>query len=97
MARSTSNVGDVCYTSRDGEKVCLDNKQIQNVPPSLISNKSNCGFLNSIGLLEFSNLIYEDKERVNNGGYLYNKVKGSKKYNETYSEPIKQQVLTCQV
>jgi len=95
--RSTANVGDVCFVSKEGEKVCLDNKNLHNVPPSLISDKSNCGFLNSIGLLEFSNLIYEDKERVNNGGFLYGSVKGSKKYNEVYSEPIKQPTLTCQI
>jgi len=95
--RSTANVGDVCFVSKEGEKVCLDNKNQHNVPPSLISDKSNCGFLNSIGLLEFSNLIYEDKERVNNGGFLYGSVKGSKKYNEVYSEPIKQPTLSCQV
>jgi len=95
--RSTANVGDVCYVSRDGEKVCLDNKKIQNVPPSLVANRSNCGFLNSIGLLEFSNLVNDDKERVNNGGFLYGKVKGSKQYNETYSEPIQQPTMTCQL
>jgi len=95
--RSTANVGDVCFVSREGVKVCLDNKSINNIPPSLISDKRNCGFLNSMGLLEFSNLIYEDKERVNNGGFLYDKVKGSKKNNETYSEPIKQPVMSCQI
>ena len=95
--RSTANVGDVCFVSKEGEKVCLDNKNLHNVPPSLISDPSNCGFLNSIGLLEFSNLVNEDKERVNNGGYLYGNVKGSKKHNEVYSEPIQQQILSCQV
>ena len=83
--------------SKEGEKVCLDNKNQHNVPPSLISDKSNCGFLNSIGLLEFSNLVNESKERVNNGGYLYGSVKGSKKHNEVYSEPIQQPVLQCQI
>jgi hypothetical protein len=95
--RSTANVGDICFVSKEGEKVCLDNKNQYNVPPSLISDKSNCGFLNSIGLLEFSNLVNESKERVNNGGYLYGSVKGSKKHNEVYSEPIQQQVLQCQI
>jgi len=95
--RSTANVGDVCFVSKEGEKVCLDNKNLHNIPPSLISDPSNCGFLNSIGLLEFSNLVNEDKERVNNGGYLYGNVKGSKKHNEVYSEPIQQQVMSCQV
>ena len=95
--RSTANVGDICFVSKEGENVCLDNSRVQNVPPSLISDISNCGFLNSIGLLEFSNLIYEDKERVNNGGFLYGQVKGSKKHNEVYSEPIQPQNLSCQV
>ena len=95
--RSTANVGDVCFVSKEGEKVCLDNQNIHNVPPSLVGNRSNCGFLNSIGLLEFSNLVNESKERVNNGGFLYDNVKGSKKYNETYSKPIQKQVLSCQI
>ena len=95
--RSTANVGDICFVSREGEKVCLDNDRLHNIPPSLISNKNNCGFLNSIGLLEFSNMIYEDKERVNNGGNLYGNVKGSKNHNETYSEPLQQPVLSCQI
>ncbi len=93
--RSISNVGDVCFVSKEGEKVCLDNKNIHNIPPSLVEDKSNCGFLNSIGLLEFSNLVNESNERVNNGGYLYGKVKGSKKYNEIYSKPLKSENLTC--
>jgi hypothetical protein len=95
--RSTANVGDICFVSKEGENVCLDNSRVQNIPPSLISDKSNCGFLNSIGLLEFSNSIYEDKERVNNGGFLYGNVKGSKKHNEVYSQPIQQPVLSCHV
>jgi len=95
--RSTANVGDVCFTSKEGVNVCLDNNRLHNIPPSLISDKSNCGFLNSIGLLEFSNLINEDKERVNNGGFLYGTVRGSKKHNEVYSEPIQQPVLSCQL
>jgi len=95
--RSNANVGDICFVSKEGEKVCLDNQNIHNVPPSIVNNTSNCGFLNSIGLLEFSNLINEDKERVNNGGYLYGSVKGSKKHNEDYSKPIKRQILSCQI
>ena len=94
---STANVNDVCYVSKEGDKVCLDNKRLHNIPPSLITNKSNCGFLNSIGLLEFSNLIYEDKEKVTNGGYLYGQVQGSMKHNERYSTPIKKQSLTCNI
>lgn len=95
--RSEANVGDVCYTSKNGEKVCLENDRLQNVPPSLISDKYNCNFLNSIGLLEFSNTINESSEKVMNGGKLYDQVQGSMKYNERFSKPIQQQVLTCEL
>ena len=95
--RSDANVGDVCYQSKSGEKICVDNSRQYNIPPSLVGNKQNCGFLNSIGLLEFSNVIKEDKERVINGGFLYDSVKGSKQHNEEYSKPLKPEVLKCHV
>lgn len=95
--RATSLTGDVCFKTKEGEHVCLDGSRNYNPPPALISNKNNCGFLNSIGLLEFSNRIKEDGERVNNGGILYDNVKGSKKYNEVYSKPIQQPVLQCNI
>jgi hypothetical protein len=95
--RSEANMGDVCYTSREGETTCLQNDKLYNVPPSLISDTNNCGFLNSIGLLEFSNNINENKENINNGGYLYDKVQGSVKHNERYSIPIQQESLSCMV
>lgn len=95
--RSEANVGDVCYTSREGVKVCLENDKLQNVPPSLISDRQNCGFLNSIGLLEFSNMINESSEKVMNGGPLYDQVQGSMKHNERFSKPLQQEVLSCQV
>lgn len=95
--RSVVNVGEICFKTSEGEPVCLDNSRNYNPPPALISNKNNCGFLNSIGLLEFSNRIYEGDERVNNGGYLYGNVKGSKKHNEVYSKPIQPQVLQCNI
>jgi hypothetical protein len=95
--RSVANVDDVCYTSKEGEKVCLDNKHLQNIPPSLIDDVNSCGFLNSIGLLEFSNMVNETGERVNNGGLLYDNVRGSKKYNEVYSKPLQPELLTCQL
>ena len=93
--RSNANVDDVCYTSKDGEKVCLQNDKLQNVAPAVVNNVNKCGFLNSIGLLEFSNRVNENKEKVNNGGFLYDKVQGSKKINETYSKPLEPQVLAC--
>ena len=95
--RSVVDVGEVCYRTKEGEQVCLDGSRNYNPPPALISDKSNCGFLNSIGLLEFSNRIKENGERVNNGGYLYGNVKGSKKHNEVYSKPLQPEVLTCNI
>jgi hypothetical protein len=95
--RATALTGDVCFRTSEGEHVCLDGSRNYNPPPALISNKNNCGFLNSIGLLEFSNKVKEDGERVNNGGFLYGNVKGSKKHNEVYSKPIQPEVLTCQI
>ena len=95
--RSTALVGDICYKTKEGENICLDNSRLYNPPPALISDKNNCGFLNSIGLLEYSNLINEEQERVNNGGYLYNNVKGSKINNEVYSKPIEQPVQSCHI
>lgn len=96
-SRSEANIGDVCYTSKEGERICLENDKLQNVPPSLISDKHNCGFLNSIGLLEFSNSINESTEKVSNGGFLYDQVQGSMKHNERYSKPIQQPISSCQL
>lgn len=95
--RTDASVGEICYKSREGENVCLDNSKQYMIPPSLITNKSNCGFLNSIGLLEFSNMVKTQGEKVNNGGKLYGNVRGSKKYNEVYSAPLQSEVLTCQI
>lgn len=95
--RSIALTGDVCYKTKEGEHVCLDNSRQYNPPPALVSDRSNCGFLNSIGLLEYSNLVKEDGERVNNGGNLYGQVKGSKKHNEVFSKPLQPEVLSCQI
>ena len=95
--RTDAQIGDICYVSKEGEKVCLENDKLQNVPPSLVSDVNQCGFLNSIGLLQYSNRIDTSQERVINGGVLYDNVKGSKKYNEMYSEPLFGQVMECQL
>ena len=75
--------------------MCLQNDKLQNIAPSVVNNVNKCGFLNSIGLLEFSNRINETDEKVTNGGFLYDNVQGSKKINETYSKPLEPQVLAC--
>ena len=95
--KSTANNDDNCYVGKAGEKVCVNNTRLYNVPPSLIYDVSNCGFLNSIGLLEYSNRINETEERVNNGGTLFGSVRGSKKHNEAYSPVIPHQVTRCSI
>ena len=42
-------------------------------------------------------MINESSEKVMNGGPLYDQVQGSMKYNERFSKPIQQQVLTCEL
>lgn len=95
--RTDANINDVCYKSKQGEIVCLENDKLQNIPPSLISDVNNCGFLNSIGLLNYSNRINETGEKIMNGGILYDNVQASKPVNETPSVPIQPQVLPCMV
>lgn len=96
-ARTNATMNDVCYTSKSGERVCLENDKLQNIPPSLVTDRKNCGFLNSIGLLEYSNRINETGEKIMNGGTLYDQVQGSKPINETPSAPLKPQVLSCMI
>lgn len=95
--RTNASINDVCYKSKSGERVCLENDKLQNIPPSLVTDRNNCGFLNSIGLLEYSNRINETGEKIMNGGTLYDKVQGSKPINETPSAPLKPQVLSCMI
>lgn len=93
--RSDASIGDVCYKDRDGEKVCLVNDKLQNVPPSLIEDSKRCGFLNSIGLMQYTNKLNNLEEKVMNGGILYENVKASKPVNSEYGVPIKQPKLSC--
>ena len=94
--RTDANVGDVCFDTEEG-RICLENDKQHNIPPSLITNRNNCGFLNSIGLLEFSNNLHDNSDKVINGGFLYGTVKGSSSYKSPYSKPIEKQVLTCEL
>jgi len=43
-------VSDRCYEDTLGNQFCEDNTRLQNVPPSLITDPSNCKILNSIGV-----------------------------------------------
>lgn len=93
--RSEANIGDVCYKSKEGVQICLENDKLQNIPPSLISDVNSCAFLNNIGLLQYSNSINETSEKVMNGGFLYSNVQGSQGVKNTPSEILQPQVLTC--
>ena len=95
-SRSEASIDDVCYTSKAGEKVCLENNKLHNVPPSLITDVQSCGFLNSIGLLEYSNRVNETGEKVMNGGALYDGVKGSRGV-PSFSRVMKQPTLKCTI
>ena len=96
-SRTDATIDDVCYTSKSGEKVCLENDKLQNVPPSLVSDSNQCGFLNSIGLLQYSNRVDPKNEKIMNGGFLYGNVRASSAVNETPDVPIKQQSLPCAI
>ena len=67
----------------------------KNVPPSLVSDSNQCGFLNSIGLLQYSNKVDPKNEKIMNGGsfmVMFAHPALLMKYNTGYS--IKQQVTT---
>ena len=48
--RTDANVWDICYTDKEGEKVCLENDKLMNVAPQVVDNKRSCGFLNDYNL-----------------------------------------------
>jgi hypothetical protein len=97
-----SIVSDNCYTDKMGNLICEDKTRLQNVPPSLISDKKKCGVLNGIGdysqkgeanfIIEKTNgdsqgvWSYND-DKLMNGNKFFNKVFPSKKINESYSIP----------
>ena len=95
--RTDANVGDVCYTDKDGDKVCLENDKLINVAPQVVDNKGNCDSLNSYNLLKYSNYLkYGGGEnKVINGSSFYDNVKGSYKYSLTTDKPLKEEVLLC--
>jgi len=55
--RTDANVGDVCYTDKNGEKVCLENDKLMNVAPQVVDNKGGCGFLNDYNILQYTNYL----------------------------------------
>ena len=62
----------------------------------MIEDSKRCGFLNSIGLMQYTNKLNNLEEKVMNGGILYENVKASKPVNSEYGVPIKQPKLNLQ-
>ena len=96
-------ISDRCYKDKMGNFICEDKTRLQNIPPSLISDKRKCGFLSGIGdyrSKEDTNLSVErttgesqavwsyGDDRTINGNTFYGNIYPSKQINETYSRPI---------
>ena len=62
----------------------------------LITDVQSCGFLNSIGLLEYSNRVNETGEKVMNGGALYDGVKVARGVS-SFSRVMQQPTLKCTI
>ena len=95
--RTDANVGDVCYTDKDGEKVCLENDKLMNVAPQVVDNKRSCGFLNDYNMLQYTNYLKYGggNNKVINGSPFYDGVTGNNRFSSKYEEPLKEQVLSC--
>jgi hypothetical protein len=91
--KSINDSNDICRIDANGKKYCLDNKRLQNIPPSLINDLNNCGFMNNIGLL---NVVSKknNENSILNGGNFYHGVTGNNIINN-YSKPLKESILKC--
>ena len=95
--RTDANLGDVCYTDKDGVKVCLENDKLMNVAPQVVDNKKSCGFLNDYNMLQYTNYLKYGggNNKVINGSPFYDGVTGNNRFNSSYEEPLKEQILPC--
>ena len=73
--KSSGSISDSCYTTKDHQKVCLENTRLQSIPSSLITDTNKCGAFNLKG-----NNTSEGK--VMNGKNFFNGVFGSSPFNE---------------
>lgn len=74
--QSSGSISDSCYTTKDHQKVCLENTRLQSIPSSLISNINQCGAFNLKGKMESSD------GKVMNGKSFFDGVFGSSPFNE---------------
>jgi hypothetical protein len=95
--RTDANVGDMCYTDKDGKELCLENDKLMNVAPQVVDNKGNCGSLNSYNLLQYTNYLKYGggNNKVINGSPLYGSVTGNNRFSLKYDKPLKEQILSC--
>jgi len=75
--KSSGSISDLCYTTKDHQKVCLENTRLQSIPSSLISDVNKCGAFN----LKDNSTFNENK--VMNGQNFFGGVTGSSPFNET--------------
>jgi hypothetical protein len=80
-----SLVSDSCYKDKSGSTFCEDNTRLQLIPPKLISNPKTSKPLNTIGPYKNPNNLEDNKDRVMNGGFFYDNIKPSLRYNETFT------------
>ena len=95
-ARSTKSIydlDDICRNDEKGNKICLNNQRLQNIPPVLITDISNCGTLNSKNIALIKDKLY-NKNNISNGYPFFNKVTGKEDV-RYYSTPLKQSNLNC--
>ena len=95
--RTDANLGDVCYTDKDGVKVCLENDKLMNVAPQVVDNKKSCDSLNDYNMLQYTNYLKYGggNNKVINGSPFYDGVTGNNRFNSRYEEPLKEEVLSC--
>ena len=80
---STNNLPDRCFLNKENEVVCNFNDRLQNIPPSLIEDKSKNYILNNIGVIGSQNSLYKDiesseVETIGGNNYLSLKYKDEK-------------------
>ena len=95
--RTDANVGNVCYTDKDGGNACLENDKLMNIAPLVVDNKRRCGSLNDYNMLQYTNYLKYGggNNKVINGSSFYDGVTGNNKFNSKYDVPLKEEVLSC--
>jgi len=88
---------DKCYEDKSGTQFCMDNTRIQNIPPRLITDPTNCTVLNEIGVYKDRKMRSDINDRVINGGAFFSGIYASQKKNEVWSSPVELKPGDCDV